>query len=76
MIEKLSASSALSRYASGERSFSWKDLSGLDLHGADLRDTNLFGSNVSRTNLTDASARDTPTCDVYSWRGLISLGRM
>ena len=55
MIEKLSASSALSRYASGERNFSWKDLSGLDLHGADLRDTNLFGSNLSRTNLTDAN---------------------
>lgn len=55
MIEKLSAEEALSRYASGERNFSWKDLSGLDLHGADLRDTNLFGSNLSRTNLTDAN---------------------
>jgi Pentapeptide repeats (8 copies) len=55
MIEILSAEEVLSRYASGERNFSWKDLSGLDLHGADLRDTNLFGSNLSNTNLTDAN---------------------
>jgi hypothetical protein len=55
MMENLSAEEVLSRYAGGERNFSWKDLSGLDLRDADLRDTNLFGSNLSNTNLTDAN---------------------